>query len=138
MNQKEIAPAVVFLFYQEGQVLLEKRPANSSYPEAWIFPGGKVETYDWDIATALLREVKEELGVKPILFDMLPQEQIILSPNGRTIHPFLITLWEGSIPTIILDKEGSETSWIDLDEVIRSPILSVKQLAIDLKKYLES
>jgi 8-oxo-dGTP diphosphatase len=55
---------------RRGRVLLSQRRADQSFPLAWEFPGGKVETGE-ALDAALVREIREELGctirVKAIL-----------------------------------------------------------------------
>jgi len=46
---------------RRGRVLLSQRRADQSFPLAWEFPGGKVEPGE-DLASALVREIREELG----------------------------------------------------------------------------
>lgn len=138
MEKEYRTPAVVFIFVnQENKVLVEKRPATSSYPEEWVFPGGKMDKSDKNIEETLIREVNEELGVQPDLFMMIPQEEVIYSPTGRVIYPFLITRWLGDIPSYILDKENSQTNWVDLSQVILSPIESVGRLALDVNNCIK-
>ena len=52
------------LIERDGRFMVTRRPASStSWPGAWEFPGGKVE-HGEDDASALYRELLEELGVK--------------------------------------------------------------------------
>lgn len=51
------------IFDREGRVLLTKRTLDATRPNAWEFPGGKVEPGETD-AVALVRELDEELGVE--------------------------------------------------------------------------
>ncbi|MCA2961298.1 MAG: (deoxy)nucleoside triphosphate pyrophosphohydrolase [Silvanigrellales bacterium] len=53
---------VAALIVRNGRVLVAKRSAGKSNPGLWEFPGGKVEAGETH-ATALAREIKEELGV---------------------------------------------------------------------------
>lgn len=46
----------------EGRVLLAQRPAGKALAGLWEFPGGKVEPGE-NLETALVRELREELGV---------------------------------------------------------------------------
>jgi 8-oxo-dGTP diphosphatase len=46
---------------RRGRVLLSRRRADQSFPLTWEFPGGKVEPGE-DLASALVREIREELG----------------------------------------------------------------------------
>ncbi len=50
------------IFDHAGRVLLTKRKPDVTRPNAWEFPGGKVEPGETD-AVALARELTEELGV---------------------------------------------------------------------------
>ena len=47
----------------DGRVLLAQRPEGRSMAGLWEFPGGKVEAAE-DPETALIRELREELGIE--------------------------------------------------------------------------
>jgi 8-oxo-dGTP diphosphatase len=51
------------LFDTQGRVLLAERPAGKHMAGWWEFPGGKVGAGESD-AAALVRELREELGVE--------------------------------------------------------------------------
>ena len=46
----------------DGRVLMARRPAGKQHAGLWEFPGGKVESGETP-KTALVRELREELGV---------------------------------------------------------------------------
>ena len=50
------------LIRPDGRFLLASRPAGKPYASYWEFPGGKVEPGE-AVATALARELREELGI---------------------------------------------------------------------------
>ena len=50
------------LIRPDGKFLLASRPAGKPYASYWEFPGGKVEPGE-GVATALTRELREELGI---------------------------------------------------------------------------
>ena len=47
------------------RILLQQRSSKSSYPRHWGFWGGKVEE-DENVSQALLREIREEIGLSLI------------------------------------------------------------------------
>ncbi|HEB57789.1 MAG TPA: Nudix family hydrolase [Gammaproteobacteria bacterium] len=55
--------AVGVVFNNEGQVLLSHRHAHLHQGDLWEFPGGKVEAGE-SVQTALVRELREELGIQ--------------------------------------------------------------------------
>lgn len=66
-KQITVAAAVVF---RAGRVLLSQRKSGSHLAGAWEFPGGKVEL-DEDPRDAVVRELREELGVEIEVVDIL-------------------------------------------------------------------
>ncbi len=55
-----------------GRVLIAQRPAHKHLALKWEFPGGKVETNETP-ETALVRELREELGCDALIFRALPR-----------------------------------------------------------------
>jgi len=49
---------------REGEILICRRRADQPHPLKWEFPGGKVEAGE-SPETALVRELREELGIEP-------------------------------------------------------------------------
>src|ERR1700691_397250 len=65
MAATAVEPLVVVcvaLIDADGRVLLAERPAGKAMAGLWEFPGGKVAA-DETPETALIRELKEELGI---------------------------------------------------------------------------
>jgi 8-oxo-dGTP diphosphatase len=59
------------LINAEGQALVQKRAADRSMAGLWEFPGGKVELNERP-EDALVRELREELGIYVQLDDLTP------------------------------------------------------------------
>lgn len=56
---------------QDGEILLQKRPEGRPMAGLWEFPGGKVES-DESPESALVRELKEELGIDVLIENLVP------------------------------------------------------------------
>ena len=112
---------------REATVLLAKRSLRrKAYPGGWSFPGGHVEQGEsW--AEALVRELREEVGITPLNFRLL---RSIDDPNTTTddpvvYHMYLVTDWRGGEPAI-LDAEHSELRWFT-----RAAAIALPDLALD-------
>ncbi|MBC6438516.1 MAG: (deoxy)nucleoside triphosphate pyrophosphohydrolase [Rhodobacteraceae bacterium] len=60
---KVVLVSAVALADPEGRVLLAQRPPDKPMAGLWEFPGGKVEPAETP-ETALIRELREELGIE--------------------------------------------------------------------------
>ncbi len=131
---------VLFIFYDKntGKVLREKRPAtHPHYPNQSTFPSGKIEEDEAsDFLKALLRELKEEMDIVPKEFVLLQDSELIIGDEDKNIlYPYLITQWEGDIPSTIIDK-GNPLIWETFDEVSASPIRTSRIIIQLIKDYL--
>ena len=93
----------------DGRILLAKRPINSQMGGLWEFPGGKIELNETP-ETALVRELKEELGIDTHESCLAP-----LSFSSHQYSEFQILLllyicrkWKGSARAI----SASELKWV--------------------------
>jgi 8-oxo-dGTP diphosphatase len=115
------------LLIREGMVLLAKRsPRRKSYADLWSFPGGHVEK-DESLEEALVRELREEVGVLPTRYTHLGS---IADPNATpddpiTYHMYAVSTWLGE--PVILDQEHTELRWLDLAAAISLPALALQE-----------
>jgi len=79
----------------DGLLLLAQRPAHKHLPLKWEFPGGKVESGE-DPATAIVREIREELGCEITVVRMLPHFLHDYKTVLIEMIPFVCALAEGS------------------------------------------
>ncbi len=96
------------LLVRHGQILLARRsPHRRAYAGLWSFPGGHVEQ-DEAFDAALVRELREEIGVVPISFRWLTS---IADPRDPTViyHMAIVEAWNGE-PAVQGD-EHTELCW---------------------------
>lgn len=106
---KIVLVAAVALIDKDGRVLLAKRPASKQLGGLWEFPGGKVEAGERP-ETALIRELKEELGIDvaqsclaPLTFASHAYEDFhLLMPL------YVCRRWQGQVG----GAEGQELAWV--------------------------
>jgi 8-oxo-dGTP diphosphatase len=106
---KIVLVAAVALIDKDGRVLLSKRPAHKQLGGLWEFPGGKVEQGERP-ETALIRELKEELGIDvaesclaPLTFASHAYEDFhLLMPL------YVCRRWQGQAS----GAEGQELAWV--------------------------
>ena len=116
------------VFVRDGTVMLARRsPRRSAYPGLWSFPGGHVEQHE-TLTAALIRELREEVGVVPTSFSFLVS---IADPSASEADPvayhlYSITTWEGGEPTLLGD-EHTELRWFTPTAAIALPDLALEE-----------
>lgn len=94
--KKRIEVAAGVLVRDDGCFLLGQRAEGTFYPGYWEFPGGKVEAGE-SPATALTRELQEELGIRVTgLRPWLVREHDYEHACVR-LHFFEVHAWEGAL-----------------------------------------
>ncbi len=101
--------AAVALIDADNRVLIAQRPAAKSMAGLWEFPGGKVEPGETPEA-ALIRELKEELGIEVCLTCLAPFN--FASHTYEKFHLlmplYICRTWEGEITP----REGQAIKWV--------------------------
>lgn len=102
---------VIGIVTREDTVLICRRPAHTTFPGYWEFPGGKREAGE-SLEDCLRRELNEELaiGVEPCAaLDVLEHDY----PAARIrLHPYLCRLIAGEPRPIACD----EVRWVRWDQ----------------------
>jgi 8-oxo-dGTP pyrophosphatase MutT (NUDIX family) len=120
MTREQPIPAAAVAFVRDTEqgidVYLNKRPAHFRYyPEAFVFPGGRLDEADADLRAAACREVREEIGVE------IDGDRLVLLREVHTnakagpvyhMHTFAY-LVEGELQTELNGEEIDEEIWIN-------------------------
>ena len=80
---------VAALIEFEGKLLVCQRPRGSKFELMWEFPGGKAEAGE-TLEAALVRELREELGVVARVGPESASPAASISANGRAIRTDLL------------------------------------------------
>ena len=101
----------------EGRILLTRRPDHKHMGGLWEFPGGKIHDGEGP-AAALLRELREELGVetaieRPLTFAVHEE------PDLRILLLFFAVRLVGGEP---VGREGQDLRWVHPTELPEYPV----------------
>lgn len=101
--------AAVALIDADGRVLIARRPEGKAMASLWEFPGGKVEAGERP-ETALLRELKEELGINVSEACLAPLTFASHSyPDFHLLMPlYACRRWQGTVTA----REKQELAWV--------------------------
>ena len=106
---KIVLVAAVALVDKDGRVLLSQRPEGKQLAGLWEFPGGKVEAGERP-ETALIRELKEELGIDVAESCLAP---LTFASHAYDDFHLLMPLyicrrWKGQVT----GAEGQASAWV--------------------------
>ncbi|MBR5904330.1 MAG: (deoxy)nucleoside triphosphate pyrophosphohydrolase [Alphaproteobacteria bacterium] len=111
---------------QDNKYLLMRRAENQPLAGQWEYPGGKVEANE-RIATALKRELKEELNIDATIGKMITS----VKTEIYEIYAYDIVSFTGDIQLLVHDK----LEWVDFENLSSHPQLPAdKQISLHLTK----
>lgn len=102
------------IYNSRYQILLAQRPVNKHQGCKWEFPGGKVEAHE-TAATALKRELFEELGIEADIARMQPLLEIKHAYSDKNIW---LDVWTvNQFQNEPIGREGQAIAWFELYEL---------------------
>jgi 8-oxo-dGTP diphosphatase len=118
---------VAAVIEREGELLVSLRHPKGTRPSQWEFPGGKVERGESE-SQALVREIREELGVKAAVGDLV----------RRVVHPYSDTDVEiAFFRTELLEGDPRPLSMAELRWVPRAELTALDFLEAD-REFVEA
>lgn len=121
-------PVVCAVIERAGLILLAQRPPDKLLPLKWEFAGGKVEPGE-DPAVAIVREIREELGVAVRVTHALPP---FVHDYGRVVIemiPFVCALADATAEPQA--HEHVALAWAKLDDLTRYDLAAADYPVID-------
>ena len=115
-----------------GRVLLAERRNDPAFNGLWEFPGGKVDAGEMPGA-ALVRELREELGITASAFQLLHSVDHDYADRLVHIDFFLVTEWEPEVRPL----DGQGLRWLAPGEIRKGEILPADWVVVDLLLYAD-
>ncbi|HID83475.1 MAG TPA: Nudix family hydrolase [Chromatiales bacterium] len=107
MGKSEYIHVVAAVVIQNNRVLIARRTGNVHQGGKWEFPGGKIEN-DESVTDALVRELKEELGIKVTRFRPLIKIRHEYSEKKVLLDVWQVDEFQGEA----VGKEGQPVAWV--------------------------
>lgn len=108
---------VVALIHFNGMILLERRAPTgvSGLDFMWNLPGGKVECLE-DPAAAIVREIKEELGIAVRPARLLPTLKRSTWKYGDVVRHWILSAYECTVESGQLPSRA-DLQWFQLEQL---------------------
>ncbi|HDN0666745.1 TPA: pyrimidine (deoxy)nucleoside triphosphate diphosphatase [Escherichia coli] len=114
MKMIEVVAAII---ERDGKILLAQRPAQSDQAGLWEFAGGKVEP-DESQRQALVRELREELGIEATVGEYVASHQREVSGRIIHLHAWHVPDFHGTLQA----HEHQALVWCSPEEALQYPL----------------
>ncbi len=105
--------AIALIYNSAQQILITKRAANIPHGGFWEFPGGKLEREETP-ETALVREIKEEVGLNIIQYDFLSRIDERRENDILSLFVFIIHQFQGEAMKL---ESQQDLLWVNIKEL---------------------
>lgn len=104
--------AAIGILIDNNKILITQRTQEKTFPGFWEFPGGKLESLE-TAKIALIRELKEELGIEVISCNYLFSYEHDYGDRQVNLSIWKIQNWIGQVQAL----EKQAFVWVTLDEL---------------------
>jgi 8-oxo-dGTP pyrophosphatase MutT (NUDIX family) len=128
------AAVAIILTPEPDSILLIRRADRSGDPWSghMALPGGRREPEDPDLVATSIRETREEVGVELRRTDLAGRLEDVVPRTPRlpqiAVRPFVFLLPER--PSMRLNREVAQASWVSLDHLLRADTRHPVQLDV--------
>ena len=108
---------VAAIIERDGKILLAQRPQHADQSGMWEFAGGKVEPGESQ-PEALVRELREELGIEAVVGRYIASHQREVSGRLIHLHAWHVPSYQGELKVY----EHQYIVWCSPEEALRYPL----------------
>lgn len=113
-NENKIVVAVKGIIVKNKKILVIKRASNDEIGgDTWECVGGKIE-FGEDLEEALIREIKEEVGLTISVDRLLYATTFKTNPSRQVV--ILTYLCNSDSTKVILSQEHTDYKWVSKEE----------------------
>lgn len=105
--------AVAVIYDNQNRVLITQRPLHATHGGMWEFPGGKLEDDELP-DSALIREIKEEVGVDILEYSFLGE--ITHNYAQKTVHLLVFSVTKFCGEALRCESQ-LDLLWVDVDKL---------------------
>ncbi|BBV41282.1 pyrimidine (deoxy)nucleoside triphosphate pyrophosphohydrolase [Citrobacter portucalensis] len=117
MNMMKTLDVVAAIIERDGKILLAQRPLHADQSGMWEFAGGKVEPGESQ-PEALIRELREELGIEAVVGRYIASHQREVSGRLIHLHAWHVPSFQGELRAF----EHQDIVWCSPEEALRYPL----------------
>ena len=127
----KLIPSVYLILTKDNKVLLSRRYNTGFHDGEYSFPAGHLHGEDETLKQAMVREAKEEVGIKVDLTDL----ELIHVMHRRQQEPtnerrvnlfFMARKWKGE-PRIMEPNKCDDLQWFEIDQIPDNTISYIKR-----------
>lgn len=115
------------------QFLLLKRAVNEKYPGMWQMVTGTIDDNNEKAFQTALREIKEETGLTPVKFWIVPNINSFYSPEKNEICmiPVFAALVDEK-SKVEISHEHSEFKWVSKEEALKMLAWPGQRISVEI------
>lgn len=117
MNMMKTIDVVAAIIERDDKILLAQRPEHADQPGMWEFAGGKVESSETQ-PQALIRELREELGIEAVVGRYIASHQREVSGRLIDLHAWHVPAFTGAVTA----HYHQNMIWCSPKEALRYPL----------------
>lgn len=126
-DHSETYNACSAIIYRKGKYLVQERTKGQPYTGFWEFPGGKIKIGETP-ERCLSRELKEEIGIKPLNSTRLDSIFFEFSDGKKVrIHYYLVIEYKGT--PMAMEKQN--ICWCSIDQLQSLKLIDPDRLMIN-------